>query len=285
MSRRPSVGRPGRLRPVGPHVLVATSSFESTTTGVIVGPDHTAVLVDPGVSPGELDSLARDLAGLGLRVVAGISTHPHWDHLLWHPSWQHAPRFLHPDALERVRFALPAMVAEAEAAVPGSAAALADLAGVGVADLRPLSSGLFPWDGAPVQVLVHRAHAPGHLALVVGEGQQRVVLAGDMLSDVEIPLLDLDAPDPVGDYRTALARLSRLADPPGIAWVVPGHGRSGTDLEARIAADVAYLDALARDDGPGSDASPADPRLVGASTWMTADHAGQRLRVRSRGPN
>ena len=32
---------------------------------------------------GELACLANDIRELGQPVVAGFSTHPHWDHLLW----------------------------------------------------------------------------------------------------------------------------------------------------------------------------------------------------------
>jgi hypothetical protein len=42
------------------------------------------VLVDPGIDGSELNELADDVDRLGIPVVAGFSTHPHWDHLLWH---------------------------------------------------------------------------------------------------------------------------------------------------------------------------------------------------------
>ena len=61
-----------------------------------------------------------------------------------------------------------------------------------------------------------------------------------MLSDVEIPLLDLSADDPVDDYLRALA----LLEATGADVVVPGHGHVGTDLTRRVAADHAYLAAL-----------------------------------------
>jgi hypothetical protein len=35
-----------------------------------------------------------------------------------------------------------------------------------------------------------------------------VLLAGDMLSDIEVPLLDLLAADPIGDYRAGLDLLT-----------------------------------------------------------------------------
>jgi hypothetical protein len=37
--------------------------------------------------------LANDLSDSGQTVVAGFSTHPHWDHLLWHALLGAAPRY------------------------------------------------------------------------------------------------------------------------------------------------------------------------------------------------
>jgi hypothetical protein len=37
--------------------------------------------------------LANDLSDSGQTVVAGFSTHPHWDHLLWHARLGAAPRY------------------------------------------------------------------------------------------------------------------------------------------------------------------------------------------------
>ena len=51
------------------------------------------ILVDPGIDGSELNQLADDLDRLGLPVVAGFSTHPHWDHLLWHPRFGAVPRY------------------------------------------------------------------------------------------------------------------------------------------------------------------------------------------------
>jgi glyoxylase-like metal-dependent hydrolase (beta-lactamase superfamily II) len=51
------------------------------------------VLVDPGIDGSELNQLADDLDRLGIPVVAGYSTHPHWDHLLWHSRFGDVPRY------------------------------------------------------------------------------------------------------------------------------------------------------------------------------------------------
>jgi hypothetical protein len=39
-------------------------------------------------------------------VVAGFSTHPHWDHLLWHPRLGDVPRYATPGGAGRDRIML-----------------------------------------------------------------------------------------------------------------------------------------------------------------------------------
>src|SRR6185437_15451796 len=89
-------------------------------------------------------------------------------------------------------------------------------------------------------------------------------------SDVEIPLLDLDAPDPFGGYREGLRVLASV---PGVHAVVPGHGHVGDDAEfrRRVTADLGYLDAVQA----GGDIN--DPRLTGE--WLRAEHARHRARA------
>jgi hypothetical protein len=85
-----------------------------------------------------------------------------------------------------------------------------------------------------------------------------------MCSDIEMPLLDLDQPDPIGDYRAGLAKLSALP----VRLVVPGHGTigDGAEFRRRIALDLAYLDDLEHG------REPADPRLGG---WLVGQHDQQ----------
>ncbi|HEY2551565.1 MAG TPA: MBL fold metallo-hydrolase [Streptosporangiaceae bacterium] len=128
-----------------------------------------------------------------------------------------------------------------------------------------------PWDGPQALVLGHDGHAPGHGAVFLpGAG---LLVAGDMCSDIEMPLLDLGGADPVGDYRTGLERLAGL----DVRVVIPGHGTpgDGAEFRRRVEADLRYLDALDR----GADA--ADARLA-AGGWLLAEHERQLRFARSR---
>ena len=102
--------------------------------------------------------------------------------------------------------------------------------------------------------------------ILAGRG---VLIAGDMCSDIEIPLLDTLATDPLGDYRTGM---ERLASVPGVRQLVPGHGHIGdaAELRRRLALDAAYLDTITSGKPAG------DPRLTKDSPeWMLVMHDEQ----------
>ena len=71
-----------------------------------------------------------------------------------------------------------------------------------------------------------------------------VLVCGDYLSDVEIPLIA--AAGSLDDYRATLARLAPLVE--AAETVVPGHGKphSREDVLRILDEDVDYLDALER---------------------------------------
>ncbi len=251
------------LADITPGVLVATHDFCTHTTTVLVGDDG-CLVVDPGVTPADLSRLGVELATRGLPVAAGFATHPHWDHVLWSRALDSAPRFATSACVDAASAGRVAGLAEARVDAPGTDAELFAL-------LTPLAGGArsLPWDGPRVDVVEHRAHARGHAALVVGGAG--VLIAGDMCSDVEMPLLDLDAADPLGDYHHALDLLDSLAA--DVRYVVPGHGHVGdrAELRRRLAADRRYLDQLAA--GRGDD----DPRLT--DDWLVRDHRAQQAWV------
>jgi hydroxyacylglutathione hydrolase len=246
------------LTEIAAGVFVATSDFMVTTTTVVAGPGGSCLVIDPAVTVADLTSLAAALDVRGMRPAVAWSTHPHWDHVLWHASLGSlASRYATPAAVAAVDADRGAMILEMEQSAPGH-----DLALFG--RLTPLAAGAIPWEGPGAEVIVHDAHAPGHGAVFLpGAG---VLVAGDMCSDVEIPLLDMRAGDPLGDYRVALSRLGAVT---GVRQVVPGHGHAGdaAAFRARLAADSAYLDALTR-------GRPfEDPRIT--QDWLRAAHDEQ----------
>src|SRR5215204_4576579 len=66
------------------------------SNAIVVRGEGGLVLVDPGIEGPELSALADDVDQLDLPVIAGFSTHPHWDHLLWHSRFGDVPRYATP---------------------------------------------------------------------------------------------------------------------------------------------------------------------------------------------
>ena len=232
------------------------------SNAVVVRADDGLVLVDPGIDGSDMEELAHDLDGLGLRVVAGFCTHPHWDHLLWQSRFGEVPRYATATCARtagEVRERAQAMAAESATGVPLDLVAL----------LTPL-----PTDGGPVPgtVLEHEAHAPGHAALLLAD--RGVLVAGDMLSDVLVPLLDPRRTGQVDAWATALDELAERAG--GVEVVVPGHGAvaRGPEVAARLAADRAYVEALRRGD------DPVDARLE--QDWLAGPHRSNVEQARAR---
>ncbi|MFJ6538961.1 MBL fold metallo-hydrolase [Paenarthrobacter sp. NPDC091711] len=145
--------------------------------------------------------------------------------------------------------------------------------------LLPAGAAEIPWDGPTVRILEHQAHAPGHAALLIEE--RGVLVAGDMLSDILMPFLDLEATDPLADYLEALRQFGAVAGE--VVAVVPGHGSVGgaEQLRERIAMDRAYVQALQK----GRD--PQDPRVGPAAPlyWLADVHSWQLQRLAERGKN
>ena len=92
---------------------------------------------------------------------------------------------------------------------PGAGAAMAAQSASGIPlELVGLVTPL-PADGGgmPGEILEHEAHAVGHAAVLLAD--RGVLLAGDMLSDVLIPLLDARRPGQVGAYRVGAGAAGR----------------------------------------------------------------------------
>ncbi len=269
------------LRQVAEGVLVHESGFLQSNAIAVQGRAG-VLLIDPGVQGHEMACLANDLSDSGQTVAAGFSTHPDWDHLLWHAQLGEAPRYGTARCAAAVR---------EELSDPGAKARITDhLEPTGIAEQVPLDlyglitalpagTAQVPWDGPRVRIIEHQAHAPGHAALLV-EGRG-VLVAGDMLSDVLIPMLDLDGTaDPIEDYLAALRLLEGVAG--DVDVVVPGHGSVGgaDQLHARIERDRAYV--LALREGRAPDDPRIGPSAEPGWEWVGDVHDGQAQRLAGR---
>ena len=267
------------LRQVAEGVLIHQSEF-CQSNAVVVRGQAGALLIDAGIYGYEMACLANDLSESGQTVAAGFSTHPHWDHVLWHAGLGAAPRYGTARCAANVRDQLSGAGWKARIAewIPPDIAEQISWDLFGLINGLPAETARIAWDGPQVRIIEHQAHAPGHAALLIEE--RGVLVVGDMLSDVLIPMLDLDdTADPIEDYLAALRLLEGAAD--DVDVLVPGHGSIGgaDQVRKRISQDRAYVHAL-RDAGVS-----ADPRL-GPSAYgkdfLPGVHARQLQRLTQR---
>lgn len=258
------------LKQVAEGVLIHRSELLENNTVVVHGRDG-VLLVDAGITGAEMTCVANDLRGLGLPVVVGFSTHPDWDHVLWHAELGEAPRY----GTARCAAVMQDVFSNADWKVGVAEGLPPEIAEDAPLDLYGLITGLpaetaqLPWHGPKVRIIEHPAHAPGHAALLIEE--RRVLIAGDMLSDVFVPMLD-DSDNPIEDYLVGLGLLEGVADEVDV--LIPGHGSVARDEEvrARIKLDRAYVEDL-RDARVSS-----DPRLVSPKPgweWASGIHEAQ----------
>jgi glyoxylase-like metal-dependent hydrolase (beta-lactamase superfamily II) len=228
------------MRAVGlhPDVIVVTSRFWQTTC-TLVRSGEEAFCIDSPVLPDELEILPSVADQARFRVVGLLATHADWDHLLGRYAFRDAPLGVAESTAQRLRDE------------PGDAQReLRDFDDAHYVE-RPGPLGLPGPQVLPVpgrcalgeqelELQVTEGHTADGMALWVPWA--RVLVAGDYLSPVEIPMISgggsLDA------YLATLARLEPLVEQ--AAHVVPGHGSplDGVRAAAILREDVAYLEAL-----------------------------------------
>lgn len=232
---------PAAWTDLGSGVRLRRSRLYRMNSVVLEEPGHVAV-VDPGILPSEIDDLAA--ATVSARSVTLIFTHGDWDHVLGRPRWPGAVTVGHDALAAELRHNRDAIGREADR-VAGEA---------GEKYARPFEpfrpdealSGLRATRLGSRHAVYRDAfgHSASMLSLHLPES--RLLIAGDMLSDIEIPML-AESPQALAHYRRTLQELVPLAEHGAIATLVPGHGSParGSEVRERIRRDLAYLETLA----------------------------------------
>jgi glyoxylase-like metal-dependent hydrolase (beta-lactamase superfamily II) len=241
------------LRVVGLHrdVLVATSRVWQTTCTIVRGGDE-GFVIDSPVFPDELDVLPAVLERASFPFTGLLATHGDWDHLLGRIAFPGASLGVAETTAARLNAEIGAAARELRAFDDEHY----------LDRLTPLSLGQVQALPVPGHVGIGDEElelhpADGHTAdgMAAWIGWARVLVAGDYLSPVEIPMIS-----PGGSRDAYLATLRRLeplvAD---AAFVVPGHGEvlDGVRAAAILREDVNYLAKLPDGDLPLARRSPA----------------------------
>ena len=222
-----------------PGVRVRTSRCYAMNS-VMLAAEQQALLIDAGVLPSELDDIASAVAAAAPRFenVALAFTHPHWDHVLALPWFPGATTFAHVGFHDELERDAAKIAADAEEWIGGEGEKLPQ-------PFQPFRPALTARGTAlltlgPFDVVTYDTpgHSGSHLALwLPGHG---TLVAGDLLSDIEIPWLDA-AP---WVYRASLKALHWLFEQEDVRLLVPGHGpvaHGRRDGYKRLLRDMDYL--------------------------------------------
>jgi glyoxylase-like metal-dependent hydrolase (beta-lactamase superfamily II) len=230
------------LRAVGLHEdVIAVTSRAYATGCVLVRNEGEAFCIDSPVFPDELEILPAIAEQAGFSVVGVLATHADWDHLLGGLAFEGAP------------------LGTSE----NTAARLINEPGAAQRGLRDFDDELYVTRPKPLSLpgaqtldvpgfidigsqTLELHPADGHTAdgMAVWVPWARVLVAGDYLSPVEIPMLS-----PGGSAAAYVATLNRLEPLVEQAdHVVPGHGGpiDGARALAILREDRAYVEALLR---------------------------------------
>lgn len=267
------------LDQLSPVLWVAQSQFYHTNAGIWLGGDR-AVLVDPCMSPDEIEAIAGWVTAHGAPSTTILLTHGHWDHLLGAERWPQArvvaqAAYL-PTLDEDRRLHVQNQVARwaescgiqrrAPFSIPGPDETFEDVLDLQAGDLN-----------------LRLVHAPGHAPdlFVVYEPATATLWASDMLSDLEIPFVmhNLEA------YCRTLEMISTWE----IRVLVPGHGSytmNAAEIRRRINEDTDYVHELRDRVSAACSAGKALQEAVDSCAAMSIrcpeDNAdGHRLNVES----
>jgi len=243
-----------RVLAVHEDVIVVVSAVWQTTCTFVRSGDE-GFMIDSPVLPDELDALTSLMEQSRFPVSSLLATHGDWDHLLG-------------------KLAFPALslgVGEV------TAKRLGDRIGEPQRALREFDAEWYV-DGRPPLRLadVQALPTPGRIAIGSAGGHEMevhradghtgdgialwipwasVLVCGDYLSPVEIPMISAESGGSFGAYRETLQRLEPWVQ--RAATVVPGHGAPIPGERAReiLAEDLTYVEAGARGEAPELPAS------------------------------
>ena len=232
-----------RALAVHPDVIVVVSGVWQTTCTAVRSGDEGFVIDSPPL-PEELEALPALLQQAGFPVSGLLATHGDWDHLLAKLAFPECSLGVPETTATRLNSELGAAQRrlrefDAEWYVDGRKP-------LGLAEFQALPVPGRISIGSETVNELELYPADGH----TGDGAAywlpwaEVLICGDYLSPVEIPMISHENGGSLGAYQETLFRLSPLVNK--ASTVIPGHGAPLTGDRALeiLGEDLAYLNAL-----------------------------------------
>jgi len=199
------------------------------------------VLIDPAFTPQDFARIAAFISPEP--VLAGFSTHAHYDHLFWSPRFgDNVPRFASSGTVEALASYKPEILAELTAFETAFYSGKQTWNRDYLFQVKEINREILKELGIKLEVHDIPGHLKGQAAFSFPD--HRALFMADTLSDVEPPSIE-GCPDSINEYLKSLDLLEGLIRP--CEWIVPGHGSPAKPEEAlrRLSQDRAYLLALA----------------------------------------
>lgn len=225
-------------------VAVFTSYIWQINSTVVETKDHIYVF-DPAYFPQEVEQIVRYVRDIRQeRPVTLVFTHGDWDHIVGYKEFAEATVVAHEAIEEADRLSEQVqkaalfdgqyyidrghslVVPKIDHPIPATQATDDPIAF------------LFADKGEIVEYLPTPGHTRDMMATYFP--QEKVLVAGDMLSDREFPFIDDDS----NAYLNSLLMLKRLVEAGKVELLVPGHGSCTTDpieMKQRIKQDIDYI--------------------------------------------
>ena len=222
------------IEQLAPNLWVQQSEWFEVNAGIFVSQNQ-ALLIDPGMSPAEIDSIRDFVRENGWEMVGIYLTHWHWDHVLGPERIPNTPVYGPPFydeafATENQNWTLTALASwEKDASITRTTPFVIPIPDKTFADHDLLRVG-----DAELQVIHVPGHCNGQAALF--EKSSGLFWSADNLIDFELPFVAHSCEA----YIQTLENLKTL----GIRHLVPGHAkatRDGAEINRRFARTLSYL--------------------------------------------
>lgn len=224
---------------LGNKLTIYQSEIFHTNSGILRTADG-FVLIDPAFTQADLERIATYIGPEP--VLAGFSTHAHYDHLFWSSLFgDETQRYCSEGTLEAVRQHRQEIFREARAFNDDQLKLNSQLLDKHLAHLSIISTGLHYLPSILVEVVDIPGHLSGQTAFLFPK--YGVLFSADTLSNTELPSIE-GSRKSLLDYLESLDTLERLLE--RADWLVPGHGdlANRSEAKARLEMDRRYLEAL-----------------------------------------